>query len=232
MDGVLSDMENSGETRRTSSVFGRLPKELLNKIWVISKNPYFAQSCRNVYRPLKDESTRRQFYRTVAPDVLIFTLLDMTAWYRLKDAHVTADFASRTLVHGAITREDLASLLRYEFLDPKAKRQMDPLAVPKTVVLQGLGQLRLRLPVGTWIPPELRDCKEIKQAVMMDLDDPSPPNERRPIPAHSAHSGHGEDTATRRPTGIRRMLRPRGFYIGSTIPVNKIASGIFRGARE
>ena len=218
--------------RRTPNVWAKLPKDVLNQIWIISKNPHFTESCRDVYRPLKDEELRRNFYRTVAPDVLVFALLDMTAWYRMKDANVTADFASRTLLYGAITHEDLASLLRYEFLNQKAKRRMSPLAVPTTVPLQGLGQLRLRLPAGTRIPPGLRDCKEIKQAVMMDLDDPSPPNERRPTPTPSTQSGHTRETTTRRSTMVRRIFRKGGFYIGASIPVNSTAAMIFRETRR
>ena len=218
--------------RRTLNVFAKLPKDVLSKIWIISKNPHFTRSCRDAYRLLKDEALRRKFYRTVAPDVLVFTLLDMTAWYRMKDANITADFASRTLLYGAITHEDLASLLRYEFLDQKAKRRMSPLAVPKTVPLQGFGQLRLRLPAGTRIPPGLRDCKEIRKAAMMNLDDPSPPNERHPTPTHSTQSGHTRETTTQRSTMVRRIFRKGGFHMGSPIPVNSTASMIFRETRQ
>ena len=153
--------------------FAKLPKEIVEKIWIASKNPQFLYTCRHTRQLLSDGDTKRRFYRSLAPEVLVFTALDIPAWYRMKGAQITADLASRVLACGAVAREDLISLMRYEFLDKKAKKKMDPLAVPHSVSIIGLAQLRLRLPAGTKIPEQLRDCKEMRQAIFMNLDDMS-----------------------------------------------------------
>ena len=198
-----------------------------------SKNPHFPLTCRHTYGLLNNTGSMCRFYRALAPDVLVFTVLDIPAWYRMKGANVTADLASRVLAYGAITPEDLQSLARYEFLDEKRKKRLDPLAVPHTVALYGLGQLRLRLPTGTRIPStQLRDCKEIRKAVFIDLDDMSRGAGPETVPAGRSGSAPPRRGTARSRSGSSLLSSAFRFRLEAPVSLSAFVGERFNNNRR